>query len=225
MFDRIQYKTEAKATLKGKWKAPVLVALAYLGLTLVLMLPAVYSPGQSEGPLYYASTLLNLVIAGIMELAVACFFLEFTMRKGDTGFGTFVSGLNRWKDGILANLWMVLWTSLWSLLLLIPGIVKAYSYRMMFLILAENPGVSVRKSMNISKAMTKGFKGDLFVMDLSFLGWAVLCCLTAGIGFLWLVPYMYTAETNAYRDIKRQAISAGRLTEADFTGENAGEPA
>ena len=70
--------------------------------------------------------------------------------------------------------------------------------------------------MDISKILTQGHKADLFIMDLSFLGWIILSILSCGIGFIWLYPYMTMTEINAYYDLKRMAFAQNKLTPADF---------
>ena len=87
---------------------------------------------------------------------------------------------------------------------------------MMPFIIAENPKIGAVQAMDISKIMTRGHKMDLLIMDLSFLGWTILCALTFGIGLIWLVPYRFSAKTNAYYDIKKMAFQSGVLSPADF---------
>lgn len=87
---------------------------------------------------------------------------------------------------------------------------------MMFFIMAEYPKIGVRKAMQISKEMTRGYKGDLFVLDLSFVGWAILAAIPCGLGFLWLAPYMNMTKTNAYQYLKRSAIESNRIALSDF---------
>lgn len=214
MFNRVSYKKAAKQDLKGHWKVPVLVTLIYTLISLVIS----FTGNESDITLsYLISTILTVFISGMLEMALICYFFDFISTKGETKFNYFISSLNRWKDGILGTLWMYLWIILWSLLFVIPGIVKAYSYKFTLLILAENPGISVRQAMNISKEITKGHKADLFVLDLSFIGWGFLCLLTLGIGFMWLTPYMYTTTIYAYKDIKQTALASGKITEQDFS--------
>jgi uncharacterized membrane protein len=97
---------------------------------------------------------------------------------------------------------MSLFIALWSLLLIIPGIVKAFSYAMTPFILEENPELSANEAIDRSRAMMKGHKFDLFWLILSFIGWYILCILTLGIGFLWLAPYQETAIAAFYEDVK-----------------------
>jgi uncharacterized membrane protein len=97
---------------------------------------------------------------------------------------------------------VMLFTFLWSLLFIIPGIVKCFSYSMTPFILEEHPELSANEAIDHSRAMMKGHKFDLFWLLLSFIGWGFLCLFTFGIGYLWLTPYMETAVADFYEDVK-----------------------
>jgi uncharacterized membrane protein len=99
------------------------------------------------------------------------------------------------------------------LLLVIPGIVAAYRYSMSFYILSDNPQLSAQEAMNESKRMMNGYKGKLFCLHFSFIGWSILCVLTIGIGFLWLVPYMQASIANFYENLKNASSSNSNITE------------
>lgn len=95
-------------------------------------------------------------------------------------------------------------TFLWSLLLIIPGIVAGYSYRQAYYILYDNPEYGILQCIRESKRMMRGYKLDLFVLDLSFLGWYLICAMTLGILFIWKMPYFevtYAAYYNALRGL------------------------
>ena len=98
--------------------------------------------------------------------------------------------------------WMSVLMFLWTLLFIIPGIVKAFAYSMTPFILDENPELTPVEAIHRSRMMMKGHKFDLFWLYLSFIGWGILCLFTAGIGFLWLVPYVQTAEAAFYEEVK-----------------------
>ena len=100
---------------------------------------------------------------------------------------------------------------LWMLLLIIPGIVKIFSYSMTPFILEEHPELSANEAIDHSRAMMKGHKFDLFWLYLSFLGWFILCILSLGIGFLWLTPYMETSVAAFYEDVKADYELTGGL--------------
>ena len=106
---------------------------------------------------------------------------------------------------------------LWSLLFIIPGIVKAYAYSMTEYILYENPRLSAGEAIRISNAMTQGFKGELFVFDLSFILWNLLSAISLGIaGVVYVNPYVYTAHAGMYEMIKDNALRSGRVRWEDF---------
>lgn len=94
-----------------------------------------------------------------------------------------------------------LFTFLWSLLLYVPGIIKAISYSQAMYIAAENPNIGALEAINRSKAMMEGHKMELFVLALSFLGWAILGAFTFGILYIWLVPYMNTTLALFYKNL------------------------
>lgn len=100
---------------------------------------------------------------------------------------------------------------LWSLLFIIPGIIKIFSYAMTKYILEDYPELTASEAIDRSRAMMRGHKFDLFWLYLSFIGWGFLCLFTAGIGYLWLVPYMETAEAAFYEDVKADYAIHGGL--------------
>jgi len=85
---------------------------------------------------------------------------------------------------------MIIFVLLWSLLLIVPGIIAAFRYSMSFYILADNPDMGIMEAINESKRMMRGNKWKFFCLNLSFIGWAILGVLTLGIGYLWLTPYI-----------------------------------
>ena len=109
---------------------------------------------------------------------------------------------------MLHNIWgtflMGLFIVLWSLLFLIPGIIKSFSYAMTPFILVERPELSANAAINESRRLMKGRKFDLFYLYLSFIGWFILSILSLGIGFLWLGPYVQTSLAAFYADVKAE---------------------
>ena len=118
---------------------------------------------------------------------------------------------NYWHK-VWGMLLMTIFITLWSFLFVIPGIIKMFSYAMTPYILEENPELSANEAIDRSRAMMKGHKFDLFWLILSFIGWMILCIFTAGIGYLWLVPYMETAVAGFYEDVKADyAVNGGLI--------------
>ena len=186
MFNRVEYKKAAKAQLKGRWRVPVLSTLlaaffliVFSGALAMVFADSVnvnfdlrpgnldfgvHGPSES-GPF---SFLICFVLAAF---ALAQLRLLEVMSKDPAPvlFSDFVDGLNQWWQAIRGWIWQSIWVWLWSLLFVIPGIIKWYSYSMMFYVMAECPKIKVTKAMNISKELTRGYKGDLFVTDLTFI--------------------------------------------------------
>jgi uncharacterized membrane protein len=95
---------------------------------------------------------------------------------------------------------------LWSLLLIIPGIIKSYAYRMVPYILADNPNIGAEKAIELSNEMTRGHKFDMFVLDLSFIGWYLLGTLALGIGVFLVMPYDNATNAELYLVLRNDAI-------------------
>ena len=106
---------------------------------------------------------------------------------------------------------MILIFLLWSLLLIIPGIVAAYRYSMAFYILNDNPEMSAKAALDESKRMMAGYKGKLFCLQLSFIGWGFLCLFTLGIGYLWLTPYIQTSMAYFYQNLKEARMEEAKI--------------
>ena len=119
----------------------------------------------------------------------------------------------------LLNLMQIIFTALWSLLFIIPGIVYSYKIYFTSFIMAEKPELSWKEAIEISKKMTDGHKGELFVLDLSFIGWYCLEVLTLGIVGIYVLPYVYTTKALYYENFKIRAFQLGAMNEYDFLTE------
>lgn len=97
---------------------------------------------------------------------------------------------------------------LWTLLLIIPGIVKGYAYAMVPYILADNPNIGVKRAIDLSIQMTDGEKMDMFILDLSFIGWFILAAIPCGLGFYFLNPYYYSTHAELYRVLREKALNS-----------------
>lgn len=98
---------------------------------------------------------------------------------------------------------------LWTLLLIIPGIIKSYSYRIVPYILAENPEIGAKRAIQLSRQMTKGNKLDMFILDLSFIGWSLLGVMVCCIGIIFVRPYINMTMAELYLDLRKQAFETG----------------
>lgn len=181
-------RTEARALLAGRWNLLALIWLAYFFIESA----AASVPG------------VNLVITGPFALGLAMLSLR-VVRRQNISVEMLFDGFRDFVRSLVASLLMIIFVCLWSLLLIIPGIIAALSYAMTFYILADNPDLTASEAITKSKIMMFGHKTELFWLYLSFIGWAFLCLLTAGIGFLWLLPYIHTSTAIFYQQIKGEA--------------------
>lgn len=147
-----------------------------------------------------ALSLAQTILGGTVQLGYA----QYLLNQHDNvrrGFEDLFSQFYRFKDGFCQAFLRGLYVFLWSLLLIVPGIVAGYSYSMTPFIMADYPEMTASEAIAASKELMKGHKLDLFCLDLTFIGWTVLCGLTLGLGFVVLNPYMNAAHAAFYRDI------------------------
>ena len=147
--------------------------------------------------------LVRFVIGGAVTLGYVKINLGLIDRK-DVKFADLFSQFHRFGPAFLMQLLRYIFIFLWSLLLIIPGIIATYRYAMAPYILYENPDMSASDAIAESKELMQGNKWRLFCLNFSFIGWAILTIFTLGIGYLWLKPYQETAYAAFYREIKAE---------------------
>jgi len=142
---------------------------------------------------------VTILLAGPLSFGISKIFLDLVMGSDRIEIGDLFSGFKTDFGGtVLIGLMTYIFTFLWTLLFIIPGIVKGIAYSMAYFVKVEHPEYNWRQCINESKRITKGHKGELFILNFSFIGWMIVCCFTLGIGFLWLAPYMECTNANAY---------------------------
>ena len=179
---------EAKETLRGRWGFAIGVYFLYAVIIIVVGSP--HKIGQ----------LLSFLISGPMTIGLSTFSLAFSRRQ-EANISQLFVGFNNYTRSLFAYFLVVLFTILWSLLLIVPGIIAALSYSQTFYILAEDSSIGAQEAIKKSKTLMNGNKKKLFFLGLRFFGWALLCILTLGIGFLWLVPYIHVTLAKFYDDV------------------------
>ena len=121
----------------------------------------------------------------------------------------------RWGNLALAMLLRELTVFLWSLLLIVPGIIKSYEYILVPYLLADHPGMDRKRAMGLSRKMMEGEKGRMFALHLSFLPWMFLCVLTLGLGYLFLNPYIEASTAEVYAALREDALKKGWMTKEE----------
>lgn len=142
-----------------------------------------------------------LVITGPLVLGLMTFTLSLSRRE-NIKLDQLFQGFNNFGTALGTYLLIGLFTFLWLLLLIIPGIIASLSYSMTFFILADNSSIGPMEAIKKSKEMMNGNKWKLFCLGFRFIGWAILSVFTLGIGVLWLIPYINTSMAKFYDDIR-----------------------
>ena len=224
-------KRRAKEQLKGKWlQAGIvcfiswLLTMAFTGQNPVHYFQNIWQNGElvSAPPIHsynsfgsYLSFILmgqinlgnflSFIMMGPITLGVSGYFLKLIRNEGPIIEDMF-GGLKSFLKPFVLNLLITIFTTLWSLLFIIPGIIAAFRYSMAYYILLDNPQLSTFEALNQSKRMMVGFKFQLFLLKFSYIGWFLLGGLTLGIASLWVNPYYETAIANFYQDLKVNSI-------------------
>lgn len=198
------YKNRALSALENKWGNFVAITFVYgliIGITQVLS-------GDKDSPaILHLIGLVLFILALPLTWGYQTLFLG-AVRGGEATAKDLFEGYNKelFSRVLTTTLLYYVYVFLWSLLLLIPGCIKAYSYAMTPYILKDNPEMKNNAAIEESMRMMDGHKLELFLLDLSFIGWAILSILTCCIGFLWLTPYMNMARVNFYEDLKKASV-------------------
>ena len=145
----------------------------------------------------------GLILYGPLTVGMAAYFLALS-RSENAKFEKAFSGFANFGDNLLVGLMPELFIFLWSLLFVIPGIVKTYSYSMVYYIKNDHPEYDWKDCINESRRIMNGNKMKLFALHLSFLGWILLSFFTFGIGMLWVCPYMEASNAAFYETIKNK---------------------
>ena len=197
-MNRAELKAKAKAQIKGK------IGILFL-ITIIIAAVSTVAGWILNLIPYVGSIAAAIIITPAFSLSVTRIYLD-VIAGGKPQAKDAFSGFDDFWAAFKVTFLTGLYTFLWSLLFVIPGIIKAISYSMAMYILAENKGKSARECINESKAMTKGHKGELFVLGLSFIGWGLLCSITFGIAAIWVTPYMSATFANAYQSLKAAPV-------------------
>ena len=225
-MDRKLLKQNAKANFKKRWGDSIVITLIMYGASIALSL--LLLPVQTGAPSEVSFTLImvssvitmafSLLVLPIFQVGCIRFFQKLRMNV-PTGIGE-VTG--NFKDGnfkniVLTNLIMYIKIYLWTLLFIIPGIIKTYEYRLIPYILAVRPDIDRKEAFRLSKILMDGYKWKSFVLDLSFWGWNILAAYTMGIlGIVYVYPYMNATYVEFYSFTRAMALQKGLITPMDL---------
>ena len=155
-------------------------------------------------PIIIIASLYAAVIYFVLGSFIGVGYAKFNLNLVDrnkASFENLFEYFSNWKTTTITRLLRALYTFLWSLLFIIPGIVAGFSYAMTEYILAENPDLTPDEAIQASKSMMMGNRWRLFCLQFSFIGWDILATLAFGLGHLWLTPYKQAAYAAFYREV------------------------
>lgn len=220
MFNRIDLKEQAKVSFRANYWKCVLVSLI-LGLIgggagysfnvsfnrqefqytgsfdWTLLLPMLTWIVGMGFVIIVIAVVISVCV--INPLKVGCLYFARNNAGAPATLEDLGVGFKSYSPAVKTMFFTDLYIFLWSLLLVIPGIVKSYSYRMVPYLIADHPELSTREILDLSRAMMQGNKWEAFVLDLSFIGWNILTCLTLGlVGIFYAGPYQMQTNANLY---------------------------
>ena len=190
---------QARDSLKGKWGLGIGTTVVFMSIMIAIRLIPI------------AGWIIGLLISGAMSLGLAIFALSLS-RKQDAKLTQIFDGFQKFGVGLGAYILKFIFVILWSILLIVPGIIATFAYSMTYYIIAENESISPLEAISKSKEMMRGNKWKFFCLMFRFFGWGLLCILTLGIGFLWLFPYMFVSVAQFYDDLKPIAVESSEST-------------
>lgn len=192
-MNRIELKAKAKAQLGNQ----IFSNTWLISVVVVLIASAVMG----------ISSVVSLLLIGIVSVGITAFFKTLA-REGKASIESTFSPITKdIGDTILLGILYMVFVALWCLLFVIPGIVKAYAYSMAFYLKTEYPDWDWRRCLNESEKLTNGHKMELFILDLSFIGWYIVGSLAFGVGTLWVSSYHQLVRINYYEELTAVSVN------------------
>ena len=210
-----ELRIAAKESLDGKWLVAIAVCVvawllveaftsnngANASFRYVMENGRFVRVGHDRSAFSSMMSLVSFIIGGPIYYGVASYFLKLAKRV-PAEFSELFSGFSLFKTNFVLNFFILLFTILWALLLIVPGIIAAIKYSMAYYIVAENPEIGALEAIRRSKDMMDGHKMRFFEMWLGFLGWFILGIITFGLGMIFAIPYFRAAKANFYLELK-----------------------
>lgn len=196
-----EMRAQAREALAGKWTTAVLATLVYF---LITSIPTIALMAMDPIIGYLLTLAFGLLVTGPLVAGYFKLSLNIGEHK-EAEISNIFEGFNLFGKIVVMSILIGLFTYLWSLLLVIPGIIAMLRYSQAYFILLENPELSPMEAIRRSKQMMIGNKGKLFLLFLSFIGWSILSSITV-VGMLWLYPYIFITLAAFYLALKNEQV-------------------
>ena len=211
MISRIDLKNRARdIAFSNKWNIWKPLVIYLLVFFVIGFISGIANPNQDEYTVFDLITSIISIASAFLTIGYMKYLLNIA-RGVETSLKDIWSFKNIFWSAIALTLLVAIFTYLWMLLLIIPGIIAALSYSMAFYIKADDPSISAMDAIKKSKEMMMGHKMEYFILGLSFIGWILLGYITIGIAMIWVVPYIYITMALYYDELRK--LNGG----ADFT--------
>lgn len=184
------FRQSAWQSLGGKWGICILIFIIF----------DLISAACAGGAYIGVGAVIALIIMGPLTVGLSMVALNVARGK-EVEIGMLFKGFNDFSRAMLLYITNNILIALWSMLFIIPGIIKSFAYSMSYYIMVDDPNISANDARKKSMEMMKGNKWRLFCLEFSFIGWVLLSMLTFGILMLWVTPYMEVAKAKFYMSL------------------------
>jgi len=218
MKSRQEIKALAKDAMRAQRGTSILLDIVVALVAIVLLLPVILVLiFQGAGLLSWILYVVVICVLVVIAVNMLGEFIKIYNREEASVAAVFTELKVNFLRKLGGSWWVALWYLLWSMLFVIPGIIKFYSYFFTEYILADCPNVTARQAIKISMRITTGHKWEIFVFVLSFIGWHMLSAFTLGIlGLVFVYPYQNISIAGLYVEMRDEALASGRITRADL---------
>lgn len=203
-----EYRAQARETLQNRWGEAIIIQAVIIMLATLMSAPSMITSYYPELMAFSRFSSIGTLLLLPIQYAFYNVLLR-AVRKNDENWwqSTWQIVSKQFGSFFLAGLLIMVLSLLLGVITLgIGTIILAYAYSMVPYLLHDYPELSVREAMKLSREMTRGHKWELFILDLTFIGWILLAILTLGIGVLFVEPYQQTARAAFYEDLKSERI-------------------
>lgn len=221
ILNRPAIKAEAKSFIGQNarwWKMTLATIAIYLisgGFSIYVNIATVINHDDPSPTVGYSSSIITLLLIPF-TIAASGYYLNHIRGFNPEWKSLYKEGIDNYGSYLVTGVLVNVFTFLWSLLFVVPGIIKSLAYSQANYVIHDNPRLKGKEAIEISKRMTNGFKGDLFSMYLSFIGWYILVGLTGGILSIYVTPYVETTAAMYYENLKRYSIENGIVAPEAF---------
>lgn len=209
------FKKEAKQKLKGQWGRAALFSLLFGAIYYVFpLIIEINLSGGFENWISTDATNGSTASTFVITLVLLPLYIGYlwtflsVIRTGEqiklTGLFQAFSEISMYLKILGTYLLMMVYMFFWFLLLIIPGVIKAFAYSQTYFVLKDNPDIGINAAITRSRKLMHGYKWKYFLLQLSFIGWIFLSLITLGIGFIWLSPYLSASNAAFYNELVKK---------------------